>query len=357
MLHVVIMAGGSGTRFWPASRRHRPKQLLPLTSDRELLRATLDRVLPLVPLDRVWVVTVAATVATTRALLDDLDPGHVLAEPTGRDTAACVAYAARVALHHDPEAHCLAFPADHAITDETRFCSAMAAGASWVAEHGGLLTFGIEPTRAETGFGYLEVGPELGAARGWPVHRLSRFVEKPDRATAQDYLDRGGFLWNSGMFAWRAADLLAEVRRQIPMLADGIDVIGDSLGTVGERTTLDQTYPRLPRTSVDFGIMEGARERWVVPVDFGWSDVGSWPAVADVVAADEHGNAGRGRVVTIDSEGSILIGDNTLLAALGIRDLVVVATPDAVLVVPKAEAQRVKEVVAAIRDRGWDDVL
>jgi mannose-1-phosphate guanylyltransferase len=357
MLHAVIMAGGSGTRFWPASRSLRPKQLLPLTSDRTLLRMTLDRILPLVPAERIWVVTTAATATATRDLVDDLAPEHVLAEPAGRDTAACVAYAARVALHHDPEAHCLVFPADHSIADEERFRSAMAAGAAWVAARGGLLTFGIEPTRPETGFGYLEVGPRLGAEEGWPVHRLSRFVEKPDRATAEDYLTRGGFLWNSGMFAWRATDLLAEVRRQIPLLFEGIAAIGDSLGTRDERATLDEVYPRLPRTSVDFGIMEAARECWTVPVDFGWSDVGSWPALAEVVAADEHGNVGHGRVVALDAEGNVLVGDGPVLAALGIRDLVVVATPDAVLVAPRQEAQRVKEVVAAIGDRGWDDVL
>jgi mannose-1-phosphate guanylyltransferase len=357
MLHAVVMAGGSGTRFWPASRADRPKQLLALAADEPLLRVTVDRVLPLVPAERVWVVTTAATAEATRALLGDLPPDHVLAEPAGRDTAACVAYAAKVLLGRDPDAHCLVFPADHVIPDGDRFRSAMAAGAAVVERRGGLLTFGIAPTRPETGYGYLAVGDRLAVESGWPLHRLARFVEKPDLATARAYLAAGGYLWNSGMFAWRAAELLAEVRRQLPLLADGVEAIGAALGGPDERRVLDEVYPTLPRTSVDFGIMESAERCWTIPVDFGWSDVGSWPALVEVLAADASGNVGRGRRLALDVKDSVLIGERVLVAAIGVRDLVVVATPDAVLVAAKGEAQRVKEVVDALRERGWDELL
>jgi len=357
MLHAVIMAGGSGTRFWPASRRHRPKQMLALASEDPLLRVTFDRIVPLVPVERVWVVTTADTADAARELLGELDPGHVLAEPAGRDTAACVAYAARVMMHHDPDAHCLVFPADHVIPDGTRFRSAMAAGAAFVDDRGGLLTFGVEPTRPETGFGYLEVGAGVDRLDGWAVHRLDRFVEKPDRTAAEGYLARGGFLWNSGMFAWRAADLLAEVRRQIPVLFDGIAEIGTSLGTADHAAVLDAIYPRLPRTSVDLGIMESARDRLTIPVDFEWSDVGSWPALAEVLTGDDRNNVARGRTVRIDTDDSILVGDGVVVATVGVRDLVVVATTDAVLVMPREEGQRVREVVDSVRERGWEDVL
>lgn len=357
MLHAVVMAGGSGTRFWPASRHDRPKQLLALASELSMVEATVARILPLVPAERVWVVTTAATADATRNALGALAPDHVLVEPDGRDTAACAAYAARVLLNRDPDARCLVLPADHLIADEERFRSAMAAGAAVVAARGGLLTFGVEPTRPETGYGYLAVGAADGAEGGWPVHRLDRFVEKPDHDTARSYLETGGYLWNSGMFAWRAADLLAEVRRQMPLLADGVETIGRALGTADEARTLAEVYPRLPRTSVDFGIMEAAESCWTVPVDFGWSDVGSWPSLAEVLAADDRGNVSRGRTVAIDSRGSVLVGDGVVVAAVGVSDLVVVATPDAVLVVPRDRAQRVKEVVEALHDRGWDDVL
>jgi mannose-1-phosphate guanylyltransferase len=357
MLHAVIMAGGSGTRFWPASRSDRPKQLLALASERPLLRVTVDRVLPLVSADRIWVVTNAATASATRTLLEDLPPDHILAEPTGRDTAACAAFAARTLLHRDPDAHCLVFPADHVIPDEDRFRSAMAAGAAMVAERGGLLTFGIEPTRPETGFGYLDVGDEIRRLDGWRIHELERFFEKPDLAAAESYLAAGGYLWNSGMFAWRATDLLAEVHRQLPLLFDGIAVIGDALGTSDEAGVLNEVYPHLPRTSVDFGIMEQARQCWCLPVDFAWSDVGSWPALAEVLTPDRDGNVTRGRTVELDATGNVLVGDEVLVAAVGVRDLVIVATRDAVLVVPKDDAQRVKDVVDTVRTRGWEDLV
>jgi len=357
MLHAVIMAGGSGTRFWPASRGNRPKQLLALASDRPLLRVTADRILPMVPADRLWVVTTASTAEATRALLGELPPDHVLAEPTGRDTAACVAYAARVLLENDPDAHCLVLPADHVISDEDRFRSAMAAGAAAVEAHGGLLTFGIKPGHAETGYGYLRLGAEAFVQGEWPIHNLEQFVEKPDKETAIAYLADGGYLWNSGMFAWRATDLLAEVRRQLPLLFDGIGVIGDALKTSAEREVLDEIYPHLPRTSVDFGIMESARQCWTMPVDFDWSDVGSWPALAEILAADDRGNTTRGRTIDLDSQNNMVLGSGVAVAIIGVNDLVVVATPDAVLVVPKDDAQRVKEVVDTIRERGWDDLL
>jgi mannose-1-phosphate guanylyltransferase len=357
MLHAVIMAGGSGTRFWPASRENRPKQMLALASDRPLLRVTADRILPLIPADRLWVVTTAATAEATRALLDELPPGHILAEPTGRDTAACVAYAARVLLENDPDAHCLVLPADHVISDEARFRSAMAAAAAAVEARGGLLTFGIKPGHVETGYGYLRLGAEAFVQGEWPIHSLERFVEKPDIERAAAYLADGGYLWNSGMFAWRATDLLAEVRRQLPLLFDGIGAIGDALGTPDEAAALAGVYPRLPRTSVDFGIMEAARQCWTIPVDFEWSDVGSWAALDEVLDADERGNVALGRTFGLDADDNILVGDGVFVAAVGVRDLVIVATPDAVLVVPKEEAQRVKDVVEAIRGRGWDEVL
>jgi mannose-1-phosphate guanylyltransferase len=233
----------------------------------------------------------------------------------------------------------------------------MAAGARTVAERGGLLTFGVTPTRPETGYGYLEPGEEIHNEGEWRIHTLERFVEKPDRETAKDYLADGRHLWNSGMFAWRAVDLLAEVKRQLPLLFDGVGAIGDALGTTDQIAALHEIYPHLPRLSVDFGIMESAHQCWTIPVNFGWSDVGSWPSLAEVSASDENGNVALGRTIDLGSGNNILVGDRVLIAAVSVNDLVVVATPDAVLVVPKEDAQRVKEVVDILRDRGWDDLL
>ena len=357
MLHAVIMAGGSGTRFWPASRRDRPKQFLTLATDTPLLRMTFERLEGLVPPERVWVVTTAATAEASRDILPELPAGNVLAEPEGRNTAACACFAAHAMLSRDPEAICIVLPADHIIGQEERFRSTMAAGAKFVEREGGLLTFGVQPTRPETGYGYLELGQEHSRDGEWVVHHLQRFVEKPDLERAQRYLESKRFLWNAGIFAWRAVDLLDEVRRQLPELAEGLSRLAEAIGSSGADAAIAEIYPTLPATSVDFGVMEGAQRCWTVPVDFPWSDVGSWSALADEIPADATGNHLRGRVHAKDSRGNVLVSTGPTLSVVGVNDLVVVATPDAVLVVPKDEAQRVKEVVEALRNKGWDDVL
>lgn len=357
MLHAVIMAGGSGTRFWPVSRRDRPKQFLSLVDGRSLLRITFERIQPLVPPERIWVVTTGQTAELTRRELPELPPDHVLTEPVGRDTAACAGLAAVAVRHGDPEAVCVVLPADHIIRDASRFRRAVAAGCSHVEHEGGLLTFGVRPTRPETGFGYLRIGAEHGSIDEWSVHRLAEFVEKPDLDTARRYLAEGGYLWNSGMFVWPVSELLEEIRLQLPRLSDGLERVAAAWGTAGADAVVGEVYPTLPRVSVDFGVMEGARRRWTIPVAFPWSDVGAWPALGELLDADADGNEKRGRVVTLDCRDTVLVGDGPLVAAAGLHDLVVVATPDAVLVVPAAEAQRVKDLVAAIEDRGWDDVL
>jgi mannose-1-phosphate guanylyltransferase len=257
----------------------------------------------------------------------------------------------------DPEAVCIVLPADHVIGEEEQFRAAMAAGAEFVSREGGLLTFGVRPTRPETGYGYLELGPEHSRRDKWSIHRLRQFVEKPDVEHARTYLDSGGYLWNAGIFAWRATTLLDEIRRQIPDLASGLDRIGAALGTAKFDAVLSEVYPSLPATSLDFGIMEGAEQLWTLPVDFPWSDVGSWTALAEGLSDDATGNATRGRVQAIDADNNVLVSTGPVLSVVGVDNLVVVATPDAVLVVPKDQAQRVREVVEGLREKGWDDVL
>ena len=357
MLHAIIMAGGSGTRFWPASRCRLPKQLLALVTDTPLLRMTFERLEGLVPPERIWVVTTAVTAEATRNLLPEIPSSNVLAEPCGRNTAACAGFAAHTCRAGDPDAVCVVLPADHIIDEKRRFQSALAAGAEQVRHKGGLLTFGVSPTRPETGYGYLEVGEKSGEDGEWTIHRLQRFVEKPDVERARAYLDTGRYLWNAGIFAWRAADLLEEIEHQLPELANGLRRIAAAFGSAAEDSTLHELYPTLPATSVDFGVMENAASCWVVPVDFPWSDIGSWPALSETLEADEDGNVIRGRVEAIDSGSNVIVSTGPTVAVVGVEDLVVVATEDAVLVVPRDQAQRVKEVVKNLRDKGWDDVL
>ena len=233
----------------------------------------------------------------------------------------------------------------------------MNAGVRQVEERGGLLTFGLKPTGPETGFGYLQVGDVSRTIDEYQVHTLSRFVEKPDAVTAQSYLDQGDFLWNSGMFAWKAEDLLAEIDRQLPLLGQGLRRIGDAQDTGDQAKVLAEVYPHLPRISVDFGIMEGAEVRWTIPVSFRWSDVGSWPALREGLPADDDDNVSRGRTVILDASRNVVISEGPVVSLVGVEDLVVVATPDAVMVVPVDQAQKVKAVVEELETRGWHDVL
>ena len=357
MLHAVIMAGGSGTRFWPMSRRSRPKQFLPLTDGEEtLLVATVERLAPLVVGEQLWVVTNQQHVDQVRSSVPQIPASQVLGEPVGRDTAACVAWACAEIAAVDPDAVCLLLPADHVIGDSGALQRALAAGATHVRDHGGLLTFGIRPTRPETGFGYLKVGAEVRCDDDeHRIHRLDAFVEKPDEPTAQRYLQAGGYLWNSGMFAWRASDLLAEVDRQIPLLGEKVRAL--VAGRSSDHSLLAQIYPTLPRTSVDFGIMEGAASRWTVPVSFEWSDVGSWPALLEVLHGNELGTVQQGDVVELGCKSSVLVGDGVTVTAVEVADLVVVASGNAVLVAPVAAAQRVKELVSRLQQAGRDDLL
>lgn len=318
---------------------------------------TFERLSDLVPAERIWIVTTAETAAPTRDLVPEIPVENVLSEPVGRNTAACVGLAAHAALKSDAAATCVVLPADHVIGEEARFRSALTAGAELVTREGGLLTFGVQPMRPETGYGYLELGIEHTRIGDWAIHCLERFVEKPDARKARRYLESGGYLWNAGIFAWRAADLLDEINRQLPELAAGLDAIAASFDTPEAENVLARTYPSLPATSVDFGVMEGARRSWTIPVDFPWSDVGSWSALDDDAPSKTAENTLRGRVVTVDASRNILVSTGPVVAAIGVEDLVVVTTPDAVLVVPKSQSQRVKEVVEALREKGWDDVL
>jgi mannose-1-phosphate guanylyltransferase len=357
MLHAVIMAGGSGTRFWPASRKKRPKQFLTLVAESPLLRITYERLVGLVPPERTWVVTTSATADATRDILPELPAENILAEPVGRNTAACAAFAAHALLSKDPEATCIVLPADHLIAEEHRFRSAVTAGAEFVSREGGLLTFGIQPTRPETGYGYLELGSETARDGEWVIHQLQRFVEKPDEERAKGYIESARYLWNAGIFAWRASDLLEQIGEHLPDLAQGLDRIAAALGTSEADTVIAEVYPELPATSVDFGVMEKATRCWTLPVDFPWSDVGSWSALAETLPADSSENRLRGRIHSEDAHRNILVSSGPTLSVVGVDDLVVVATPDAVLVMPKDETQKVKGVVEALRDKGWDDVL
>jgi len=349
-LFVVIMAGGSGTRFWPLSRSHRPKQLLPFAGGKSLLRATVDRIAPMVPWSRIVVVTVAEVAQAVAAELPELPAANLLVEPVGRDTAACVGWVAwRLATEH-AGALMAVLPSDHVIGDAAALRRTLAAGAAAAFAHGALVTLGVRPTRPETGFGYLELGGEVAAIAGQTVRRVVRFIEKPDRERAEAFAASRNHLWNAGMFIWTVAAIERAIRTHLPELAAGLDAMAAAGGDEAARL-----YAELPRVSIDFGVMEKATDVLALPVDFAWSDVGSWPGLAEVLGAESGVRIGD--TLSLDSDGAVLVSDGPLVAAIGVPDLVVVATRDAVLVVPKSQAQRVRELVDRLRDLSRDDVL
>jgi mannose-1-phosphate guanylyltransferase len=346
--YAVIMAGGAGTRFWPMSRKERPKQLLPLGPAKEpLLVSTVRRVEALVPPERIYVVTAAVLADAVAELLPHVPRENVLAEPAARNTAPCVGWAAAHVHRRDPDGVIAVLPADHYIADEAALIEAMRLGLD-AAVGGDLVTVGIRPTRPETGYGYVEVGEAIADG----VHRARRFVEKPNRQRAEQFLASGHFLWNAGMFFFRADVILAAIHKHLPGLGQALDRFDAAAAEGRERQEVAATYATLPAVSFDHGVMEKTDDVAVIPCACGWSDLGSWTTAYELASKDEHGNALPEDGVALDTTGCFATTrEGKVVALVGVRDLVIVDTEDALLVLPRGRAQQVKDVVAALKAR------
>jgi mannose-1-phosphate guanylyltransferase len=347
---AVIMAGGSGTRFWPLSRKVWPKQFLALAGASEsLLQSTVRRIEGLVPSERVLIVTSEQHAQATREQLPRLPPENVLAEPAARNTAPCVAWAAAAVSARSPRAVMTVLPADPHIADEPAYRELLARAIS-AAQAGGLVTIGVSPERPETGYGYIESGAQLEPG----VLRVERFVEKPDLARAQEFLRSGRFLWNSGMFFFRADAILAEFERQLPDIHAFARGYTEIVGRPAAEATeyVRSRYAGLTSVSIDHGIMERARDMRVVPGSFGWSDIGSWTTTWELAPKDDKGNALIGETSIVDARNCYVRGrDGRLIALIGVEDLVVVDTDDALLIMPRERAQDVRRVVEDLASR------
>lgn len=357
-VRAVVLAGGAGTRFWPASRAGRPKQLLPLTGAAPMLVETITRVLPLTDgWTGVFVAGGRATEAATRALLPDLPSANLLIEPLARNTAPCIAWAADVIARVDGgDSVTVVLPSDHHIADVAAFRKALTLAIE-SASDGVITTLGVEPTRAETGYGYIEVGPERRAG----VRAGVRFVEKPDRTTAEAYLAGGRHLWNAGMFIFRARDMLAAVERHQPAIAEALGRMrGAVLAGASDNEAARPHFPSMPSISVDFGVMEHLAELAVVPASFGWSDVGSWQSAWELADKDPEDNSASPLVVAVEARGNHVHSAGArrdkVVALLGVQDLIVVDTDDALLVAPRDRAQDVRLVVERLKGTR-DDLL
>lgn len=357
-LVLVILAGGSGTRLWPRSRQALPKQFLDLTGQGTMLQETFARLTPLIPPQRILVVTNQQYVDLARAQLPDLPPEHIIGEPTPRGTAAAVGLGAIMAQRLRPDAIMASVHADHLILKPDRFRAALAAAAE-VADRGALVTLGIQPTFAHTGLGYVEQGDALPPAGEQPVFRVLRFTEKPDQTTAERFVADGRHSWNSGLFAWRVDRIMAEFRQHMPGLHAGLTEIGRALGTPAADETLQRVFPTLPHQTIDYGIMEQAADIAVLPVDIGWTDIGSWSTLLEVLEADEAGNVVRGSdpVFTPDTKNTLIYTAGRLVAAIGLEDMVIVDSGDALLICPKNRAEGVRQVVDWLKQTGREAYL
>lgn len=359
MLHAVIMAGGAGTRFWPASRSAMPKQLLRLVGQRTMLQSTVDRLGNLVPASRALVVTNARLVEPIQEQLPDLPPASILGEPCKRDTAPCIGWAAMHLARHDADAIMAIMPSDHVIATDEQFRAAIRHAASLVeSDPGRLVTFGIRPTYPAEIFGYIERGEPLPQPGEPATYHVLRFREKPSAKVAQEFLESGSFYWNSGVFVWKAQtilDLLAEFE---PELFKHLAAICAAMDQPDYSHVLDREFNAIRGVSIDYAVMERAQKVLVVEAPFRWDDLGSWQSMARLRGTDEHGNTIDAKHIALDTRDSIIRGpDDHLIVTLGLKDALVVHTPDATLVADKHREESIRQVVRILEEHGWTEYL
>jgi mannose-1-phosphate guanylyltransferase len=359
MLHAIIMAGGSGTRFWPKSRRNRPKQLLTLHGDKSLIQQTFDRILPLVGPDQIRVVTGADQLEAIAEQLPAIPRENLLAEPAPRDTAACVALAAMSVCHADPEGVMIVMPADHVISPPEAFTRTIRSALEVIEnDPQALVTFGIRPTRPETGYGYIEHGEKIGTPGNVSLFQVKQFREKPDRATAEEFLSTGRFSWNSGIFVWKARTILDALDRYRPTLAKAMKPIQAAFGTHSFQNVLKNTFPTLERVPIDKAVMEKSDHVRMLEVLFDWNDVGDWRALADLETKDAAGNVKQGDVYLHECQGCIVSNeDGRLIAALGLDDIVIVQSAGVTLVARRDKLDGLKSLVESLDPAGFGNTL
>ena len=363
-VHAVIMAGGRGTRFWPRSRTRTPKQLLNIVGKETMLEQTVERLLHLVPAQHIWTVTNTQQAAAVKKQLHAAARKRVLAEPVGRNTAAAIALAA-LHIRHAAKGDALmaVLPSDHFISDTEKYHRVVRAALEVAREHGRMVVLGIPPTRPETGFGYVERMGDALHSLGFPVYAVRRFTEKPALDLAEQYVASGDYHWNAGMFFWRVSTFLDNLKRFLPKTHEALESLAENIGKKTYERHLRAIYPKLENISVDYAILENATRQegsprvFVIPAEVGWSDIGSWAAVYELLAKQPGDNFLAGNGLTLDATGNFLYSPSKFVAAIGIRNLIVVDTPDALLIVPRERAQDVARLVKSLEERKLTKLL
>ena len=354
--YAVILAGGSGTRLWPRSRKAHPKQLIDLIPPQTLLQKTYQRIVPLIPPERIYVATGVEYLNMVQKQLPDLPRENLIGEPTGHNTAPCIGLAALHLARRDPQGTMICLHADHIIEREEEFRELLVAAAK-TAEQGHLVTLGIVPDYPGTGYGYIHRGERLGEVPGRPVFRVRKFTEKPDAETAKRFLASREYFWNSGMFLWQLDVILKEFSRHLPRLNGQLERIEEALGTEQETEVLERVWGEIEDISIDEGIMERAGDVVVMPADIGWNDVGSWATVGELLPHDATGNAISGEHLGLDTANCVIDSSGRLVATIGLRDIIIVDTADALLVCPKGRAQEVRRLVELLKRAGKNEYV
>lgn len=349
-VYALILAGGRGTRFWPLSRRDNPKQCIELGGERPLLAQTVERLQKLVPIERILIGTGVEMEAAVRRVLPELPKGNVLVEPWGRNTSPCIGWGAVEVGRRDSSAVLVVCPSDHVVADEDELIEAIRSGVLAARSTNHIVTLGIEPTRPETGFGYLELGPLAGTWGNHEVSSVARFVEKPNPETAQRYMEGGGHLWNAGMFVFTVGSIRDAYRAHLPRSAEALERIARDASAVPTE------WGNLDATSIDYGIMERERHILTIRLNVGWSDVGTWAAAGQTMPKIPGGHGVAGEVFQRDSTGCIVHAPGKAVALLGLDGIVVVDTPDAILVMHADRSQQVGDLVRAIEENGLKDL-
>jgi mannose-1-phosphate guanylyltransferase len=354
--YAVILAGGSGTRFWPLSRRRRPKQLLDLLGRGTLLEQTVGRIRSVIPAERTYVLTNELLRGQVCRCLPGIPKDQIVAEPAARNTAPSIGLAAHEVLRRDPEGLMVVLPSDHIIRKRAEFRQVLRAACRWAATEGCSVTIGLKPTRPDTGYGYIRKGARVARIAGQDIYGAEKFTEKPSFPTARRYLATGRYLWNGGMFIWRASTLLDNLTRCQPEMARSLARISDA-GGVQARTTLRRVFPRLEKISIDYALMEKTSDIFVVAADIGWSDVGSWGVVYELQRKDSAANVRPHGSLCLDSKGNMIVSPGKFVVTVGVRDLVIVETDDALLVAARDRSQDVGKAVQELERRGYTPLL
>ncbi|MGD0222105.1 MAG: sugar phosphate nucleotidyltransferase [Terriglobia bacterium] len=354
--YAVVMAGGSGTRFWPLSRRKHPKQLLELFGRGTLLEQTVTRLHPIIPPERIYIYTNEIIWREVCRRLPQIPRAQIVAEPASRNTAPTLGVAAHEICRRDPQGLMLVLPADHTITKSAEFLRVLRAGCETAQMEGRSVVIGLKPTRPDTGFGYVRVGAHEARVAGQGIYQVEKFTEKPKLSVARRYVASGKFLWNGGMFIWRASTLLENFAQHQPRMADQLARLA-AAGGAQSKKTFRRLFPQFEKISIDFAIMEKIRDIHAVAADIGWNDVGSWAVVYDLSTKDNEANVRPERSLCLDSRGNMIVAKRSFVMTVGVQDLVIVETDDAILVTARDRSQEVGKAVQALEKAGLGKLL